>query len=101
MFSPAFAVQAIHALLGAFASVGFGVAGIHAWMLRRDPGNAFHQNAIHPGLTRIAMIIACHHRGIITHARVFSLLSRRNGGEGDGVLPIPPRTSQPHHPAIP
>lgn len=46
MFSPAFAEQAIHALLSAFASVGFGVAGIHAWMLRRDPGNAFHQNAI-------------------------------------------------------
>ena len=50
MFSPAFAEQAIHAVLAAFGAVGFGVAGIHAWMLRRDPGNAFHQNAIRHAL---------------------------------------------------
>jgi cytochrome d ubiquinol oxidase subunit I len=45
MLNPAFAAQAIHMVLAAYASVGFAVAGIHAFMLRRDPENAFHRMA--------------------------------------------------------
>ena len=45
-FSPAFAHQAVHMALAAYASVAFVVLGIHAWRLRADRGNAFHQAAL-------------------------------------------------------
>jgi cytochrome d ubiquinol oxidase subunit I len=46
MFNPAFLPQAIHMLLAAYAAVGFAVAGIHAWVLLRHPGNRFHRAAL-------------------------------------------------------
>src|SRR5215470_9852438 len=42
MMNPAALGQTIHMLLAAYAAVGFAVAGIHAFMLRRDPQNRFH-----------------------------------------------------------
>jgi len=49
MVNPAWAPEAIHMTLAAFAAAGFAVAGIHAWSLLREPGNALH---------RIALVIA-------------------------------------------
>ncbi len=37
--------QALHMTLAAYAATGFAVAGIHAWLLRRDPMNGFHRKA--------------------------------------------------------
>ncbi|MBC8096175.1 MAG: cytochrome ubiquinol oxidase subunit I [Akkermansiaceae bacterium] len=45
MLNPAAAQQAIHMTLAAYAAVGFAVAAIHAYMLRRDPLNLFHRRA--------------------------------------------------------
>jgi cytochrome d ubiquinol oxidase subunit I len=45
MLNPAAAQQAIHMTLAAYAAVGFAVAAIHAFMLRRDPQNLFHRRA--------------------------------------------------------
>jgi cytochrome d ubiquinol oxidase subunit I len=52
MFPPGWAHQVIHVVLSCYAATGFAVAGIHAVMLRRDPGNAFHRAAL-----RIAMAV--------------------------------------------
>lgn len=38
--------QTLHMTLAAFAATGFGVAGIHAWLLLRHPGNEFHRRAL-------------------------------------------------------
>jgi cytochrome d ubiquinol oxidase subunit I len=38
--------QALHMALAAYASVGFAVAGIHAYLLLRRPGNVFHVRAL-------------------------------------------------------
>jgi len=46
MFNPGWKAQVIHMLLAAFVSTGFAVAGVHAWLLRRDPRNAFHREAL-------------------------------------------------------
>jgi cytochrome d ubiquinol oxidase subunit I len=46
MFNPAFPTQALHMVLASLASVGLGVAGVHAAMLLRDPENAFHRRAV-------------------------------------------------------
>ncbi len=46
MLNPAAFTQTLHMTLAAYASTGFGVAGIHAAMLRRDPGNLFHRHAL-------------------------------------------------------
>ena len=45
MFNPAAGAQVVHMLLAAYAAVGLGVAGIHARLLLRDGGNAFHRRA--------------------------------------------------------
>ena len=37
--------QTLHMTLAAYAATGFAVAGIHAWLLRRDPMNGFHRKA--------------------------------------------------------
>jgi cytochrome d ubiquinol oxidase subunit I len=50
MNSAAFA-QTLHMTLAAYAATGFVVAGIHAFMLRRDPRNRFHKSAIAIALT--------------------------------------------------
>jgi cytochrome d ubiquinol oxidase subunit I len=46
MMNPAAVAQTVHMALAAYAATGFAVAGIHAFMLRRDPGNRFHQKAL-------------------------------------------------------
>lgn len=45
MLNPAAVQQVIHMILAAYAAVGFAVAAIHAFMLRRDPQNLFHRRA--------------------------------------------------------
>ena len=46
MLNPAAFSQTLHMTLAAYAATGFVVAGIHAFMLRRDPGNRFHRAAL-------------------------------------------------------
>ncbi|HEU4869857.1 MAG TPA: cytochrome ubiquinol oxidase subunit I [Pyrinomonadaceae bacterium] len=46
MMNPASLPQTIHMTLAAYAATGFVVAGIHAFMLRRDPNNRFHKAAL-------------------------------------------------------
>jgi cytochrome d ubiquinol oxidase subunit I len=38
--------QALHMTLAAYAATGFAVAGIHAFLLLKDPANAFHRRAL-------------------------------------------------------
>jgi len=38
--------QTIHMTLAAYAATGFAVAGIHAFLLLKDPANAFHRRAL-------------------------------------------------------
>src|SRR5258708_21964921 len=45
MMNPAAFAQTLHMTLAAYAATGFVVAGIHAFMLRRDAKNRFHQSA--------------------------------------------------------
>ena len=45
MLNPSSFTQALHMTLAAFLAVGFAVAGIHAYCLRRDPENPFHRKA--------------------------------------------------------
>jgi cytochrome d ubiquinol oxidase subunit I len=45
LLNPAMAAETIHMTLAAYLAVGFLVAGIHAIMLRREPGNSFHRKA--------------------------------------------------------
>jgi cytochrome d ubiquinol oxidase subunit I len=51
MMNPAAFAQTLHMTLAAYAATGFVVAGIHAFMLRRDPGNRFHKSALAIALT--------------------------------------------------
>jgi cytochrome d ubiquinol oxidase subunit I len=46
MLNPAAFGQTLHMTLAAYAATGFVVAGIHAFMLRRDPHNQFHKAAL-------------------------------------------------------
>ena len=46
MMNPAAFPQALHMTLAAYAATGFVVAGIHAFMLLRDPHNRFHKAAL-------------------------------------------------------
>jgi cytochrome d ubiquinol oxidase subunit I len=43
--------QTLHMTIAAYAATGFVVAGIHAFMLRRDPANRFHKSALVIALT--------------------------------------------------
>ena len=52
MASPAAFPQALHMTLAAYAATGFAVAGIHAFLLLRDPANVFHRRAL-----EIALIV--------------------------------------------
>ena len=54
LFNPSGLFQAPHMILAAFASTGFAVAGIHAFLLLRQPGNQFHQAAL-----KIAFAVGC------------------------------------------
>jgi cytochrome d ubiquinol oxidase subunit I len=46
MMNPAAFAQTLHMTLAAYAATGFVVAGIHAFMLRRNPRNRFHKRAL-------------------------------------------------------
>ena len=46
MLNPAAFSQTLHMTLAAYAATGLGVAGIHATLLLRHPGNAFHRRAL-------------------------------------------------------
>ena len=46
MMNPASFPQTLHMTLAAYAATGFVVAGIHAFMLLRDPHNRFHKAAL-------------------------------------------------------
>ena len=46
MMNPAAFPQTLHMTLAAYAATGFVVAGIHAFMLLRDPQNRFHKAAL-------------------------------------------------------
>src|SRR5919106_1559437 len=46
MMNPAALGQTIHMLLAAYATIGFAVAGIHAFLLLRDRRNIFHRHAM-------------------------------------------------------
>jgi cytochrome d ubiquinol oxidase subunit I len=46
MMNPASFPQTLHMTLAAYAATGFVVAGIHAFMLLRDPRNRFHKAAL-------------------------------------------------------
>ncbi len=54
MFNAAFFHQALHMTLAAFVATGFAVAGIHAFLLRRNPKSAFHRHAC-----AIPLAVAC------------------------------------------
>lgn len=54
MLNPAALHQVLHMTLAATVATGFGVAGIHAYFLLRDPANAFHGAAF-----RISAGLAC------------------------------------------
>jgi cytochrome d ubiquinol oxidase subunit I len=53
MLNPASFHQTLHMTIAAFATTGIAVAGIHAWMLRKNPGDHFHRSALH-----IALLVA-------------------------------------------
>ena len=46
MWNPAALPEILHMTLAAYATVGFAVAGIHAFMLLRRPGDRFHRRAL-------------------------------------------------------
>lgn len=46
LLNPSGLVQVPHMIIAAFASTGFVVAGIHAFLLLRNPRNVFHQKAL-------------------------------------------------------
>jgi cytochrome d ubiquinol oxidase subunit I len=46
MMNPSALGQTIHMLLAAYGAIGFAVAGIHAFLLLRDPRNIFHRHAM-------------------------------------------------------
>jgi cytochrome bd ubiquinol oxidase subunit I len=50
ILNPAAFTQTLHMTLAAYAATGFGVAGIHAFLLRKRPLNAFHRRALAVGL---------------------------------------------------
>lgn len=45
MANPAAFSQTLHMTLASFAATGLGVAGIHSWLLLKQPGNGFHRRA--------------------------------------------------------
>lgn len=51
MFNDAWLSQAIHMTLAAFVSTSFAVAGVHAWLLRKNKNNLFHRKALQIALT--------------------------------------------------
>jgi cytochrome bd ubiquinol oxidase subunit I len=54
MFSPGWQYQVLHVLLASYQASAFAMAGIHAFVLLRHPGAAFHRKAL-----SIALPLAC------------------------------------------
>lgn len=54
MANPGAFSQTLHMVLAAYAATGLGVAGIHAFLLLRDPSNAFHRRAL-----TVALLVGC------------------------------------------
>lgn len=54
MFSPGWQYQTLHTLLSCYQASAFAMAGIHAFVLLRHPGAAFHRKAL-----SIALPVAC------------------------------------------
>jgi cytochrome d ubiquinol oxidase subunit I len=50
MFNDAWRSQAIHMTLASFISTAFAVAGVHAWLLLKNRGRAFHHQAVKTAL---------------------------------------------------
>ena len=50
MLNPMAFQQTLHMTLAAYTATGFGVAGIHAFLLLFDPANAFHRRALSAAL---------------------------------------------------
>ncbi len=46
MFNDAWFTQALHMTIASFAATGFGVAGVHAYYLLKDPTNELHKKAL-------------------------------------------------------
>ncbi len=46
MLNPSSLGQVLHMLVAAWLAMAWGAAGIHAWLLRGDRGNAFHRRAL-------------------------------------------------------
>ncbi|MCP4871737.1 MAG: cytochrome ubiquinol oxidase subunit I [Proteobacteria bacterium] len=46
LLNPAAFYEVPHMVIAAFEAVGFAVAGIHAWMLLKSPGERFHRRAL-------------------------------------------------------
>ena len=46
MTSPAALAETLHMTIAAYAATGFAVAGVHAFLLRRDRANPFHRRAL-------------------------------------------------------
>jgi cytochrome d ubiquinol oxidase subunit I len=53
MGTPAAFHETLHMVLAAYASTGFAVAGIHAYLLRKNPNHLFHRRAF-----SVALVIA-------------------------------------------
>ncbi|MFY2558490.1 cytochrome ubiquinol oxidase subunit I [Corallococcus terminator] len=54
MFSPGWLTQTSHVLLSCYQASAFAMAGIHAFVLLRHPGSAFHRKAL-----SVALPLAC------------------------------------------
>jgi cytochrome d ubiquinol oxidase subunit I len=54
MFSPGWQYQTAHVLLSCYQATAFAMAGIHALVLLRHPGSAFHRKAL-----SVALPLAC------------------------------------------
>ena len=54
MFSPGWKYQTAHVLLSCYQAAAFAMAGIHALVLLRHPGSAFHRKAL-----SVALPLAC------------------------------------------
>jgi cytochrome d ubiquinol oxidase subunit I len=57
MFNPGAPGQVLHMVVAAWLSVAFAVAAVHAWYLRKEPGNPFHRRALEVVLP-VAMVCA-------------------------------------------
>ena len=51
LLSPAMVAETLHMTIASYAATGFLVAGVHAWMIRRDRDNPFHRQALAIALT--------------------------------------------------